>query len=262
MDDYSALAQRVVGQRGRRAGCLVLSRDGLVLGAYPGRGREPRQAGLAAVRHARRARQELRRVRRPGLGATSSAGPYAAFAVAGTGVRPGRRARPARAGAADGRGEPRATRDTAEGARRGRGAPSGKPRTSLHPAAGKPAGRRREVARGRIADRPARRGGAETRPAPQPERRRRGAAAIAGADAERPPPAAEAPPAAGSRPTAPAEPPAADAGPAEPDDRPRRSEPQKLVGAGAGAATRRTTEVDRVLARQRVLGIASGGRGR
>ncbi len=50
------------------SGALILSRDGLVLGAYPDRGREPRQAGLAQVHHARRARPQLRRVPRPGVG--------------------------------------------------------------------------------------------------------------------------------------------------------------------------------------------------
>ena len=35
MDEYSALAQRVVRTMDDVRGCLILSRDGLVLGAYP-----------------------------------------------------------------------------------------------------------------------------------------------------------------------------------------------------------------------------------
>ena len=75
MDEYAALAQRFVLSMTDVRGCLVLSRDGLVLGAYPGGRRDRRQAGLAEVRDARRGPEELRRARRTRSGRTSSGGP-------------------------------------------------------------------------------------------------------------------------------------------------------------------------------------------
>jgi hypothetical protein len=35
MDDYSALAYRIAGGVADVRGCLILSRDGLILGSYP-----------------------------------------------------------------------------------------------------------------------------------------------------------------------------------------------------------------------------------
>ena len=151
MDDYSALAQRIAVSVADVRGCLILSRDGLVLGAYPDETRAC-EAGLAAVRHARGARRELRRVRRPGLGVRQT-GPV-------RGVRRGRAPASARApDRPDGAGAP--------GGRGGAGpsvstlrvpdaasAPSGKPRTSLHPPTARQAAAptRRSAADRRAAD--------------------------------------------------------------------------------------------------------------
>ena len=44
MDDYSALAYRIAGGVADVRGCLILSRDGLILGSYPTT-RRPRPAG-------------------------------------------------------------------------------------------------------------------------------------------------------------------------------------------------------------------------
>ena len=88
MDEYSALAQRVVLTMDDVRGCLVLSRDGLVLGAFPEE-REPtlKPAWLRFVNvgEARRGFVEFG----DQIWAYVHRGPYAAFVVAGHGVRPG-----------------------------------------------------------------------------------------------------------------------------------------------------------------------------
>lgn len=88
MEEFSALAARVAASVGELRGCLILSRDGLVLGSFP-----PDQEGLvkpawlkfAAMGEPERGFVEFgdeiwTYVRR---------GPYAAFAVSAQGVRPG-----------------------------------------------------------------------------------------------------------------------------------------------------------------------------
>ena len=88
MDDFSALAQRVVVSVGDVRGCLILSRDGMVLGAYPGHDEDlvkPAWLKFATLGDVDKSFVEFAEqiwvfVRR---------GPYASFAVAGASVRPG-----------------------------------------------------------------------------------------------------------------------------------------------------------------------------
>lgn len=132
MEDFSGLAARVAATVGEVRGCLILSRDGLVLGAFPAgddRLVKPAWLRFAALGEPEKGFVEFGEeiwvyVRR---------GPYAAFSVAGPGVRPG------------------LVMDqleqallTAEGSRSKRdtmkvpdvlAAPSGKPRSPLHPEA-------------------------------------------------------------------------------------------------------------------------------
>ena len=130
MEEFSALAARVAASVVELRGCLILSRDGLVLGAFP-EGEEGlvKSAWLrfAVVGEPEKGFIEFgdeiwTYVRR---------GPYAAFAVSGLGVRPGLLI-----------DQLDQMLYTAEEVRARRGAlrvpevssaPSGKPRTSLHP---------------------------------------------------------------------------------------------------------------------------------
>ena len=135
MDDYSALAHRVAGAVADVRGCLILSRDGLVLGSYPEDDGAVKPAWLkfsvlgdperSFVEHSDQVWAYVRR------------GPFAAFAIAAPGIRPGllidqleqmlfaaEEARVKR----DGIRVPDAP-----------AAPSGRPRTSLHPPADAPA---------------------------------------------------------------------------------------------------------------------------
>lgn len=132
MEEFSALAARVAASVVELRGCLILSRDGLVLGAFP-EGQEglvkPAWLRFAVVGEPEKGFVEFGDeiwvyVRR---------GPYAAFAVSGMGVRPGLlidqldqmlySAEEARA-----RREALRLPEVPP-------APSGKPRTSLHPEA-------------------------------------------------------------------------------------------------------------------------------
>lgn len=131
MDDYSALAQRVAVTVGDVRGCLVLSRDGLVLGAYPEDESAIKPAWLkfATIGEPQKSFVEFG----DQIWAYVHRGPYATFVVAGTSIRPGvlidqmeqalLTAEEART-----RREPLKLPDAAV-------APSGKPRTSLHPPA-------------------------------------------------------------------------------------------------------------------------------
>ena len=132
MEEFSALAARVAASVVELRGCLILSRDGLVLGAFP-EGEEglvkPAWLRFAVVGEPEKGFIEFGDeiwvyVRR---------GPYAAFAVSGLGVRPGLLidqldqmlyyAEEVRA-----RREALRVPEVPP-------APSGKPRTSLHPEA-------------------------------------------------------------------------------------------------------------------------------
>src|SRR5437867_1451323 len=136
MDDYSALAQRVAVSVGDVRGCLVLSRDGLILGAYPEDDEttaKPAWLKFATLGDSEKSFVEFGSE----IWVYAHRGPYACFAVAGTAVRPGvlldtmeqallaaEEARTRR----DGLKLPEAAQ-----------APSGKPRTPLHPPAERPA---------------------------------------------------------------------------------------------------------------------------
>ncbi|HEY6677861.1 MAG TPA: hypothetical protein VI411_03060, partial [Actinomycetota bacterium] len=88
MEEFSALAARVAASVVELRGCLILSRDGLVLGAFPAGEEGPVKTAwlrFAVVGEPEKGFVEFgdeiwTYVRR---------GPYAAFAVSGLGVRPG-----------------------------------------------------------------------------------------------------------------------------------------------------------------------------
>lgn len=88
MEEFSGLAARVAASVSDLRGCLVLDRDGLVLGAYPeGQEAAVKAAWLrfAALGEADKGFVEFGDV----LWAYVRRGPYAAFAVSGTQARPG-----------------------------------------------------------------------------------------------------------------------------------------------------------------------------
>lgn len=131
MSDFSALAQRVsFGITGVR-GCLMLSRDGMVLGAHP-EGDVETSTRSAWVRFAGVGEPDRSYVEFPDqIWAFVRRGGYAAFAVADVGVRPGVLVdlleQALMAGEQD-RAHERETMRLPEVP----SAPSGKPRTSLH----------------------------------------------------------------------------------------------------------------------------------
>jgi hypothetical protein len=131
MDEYAALAQRVVLTMGDVHGCLVLSRDGLVLAAFPEESEDallkPAWLRFVAMGEVRRSFVEFG----DQIWGFVHRGPYAAFVVAGVGVRPGivlDQLEQALLLAEEGRTK-RDTLKVPDAA----AAPSGKPRTSLHP---------------------------------------------------------------------------------------------------------------------------------
>lgn len=133
MEDFNALAAAVAAGVDDVRGCLILSRDGLVLGASPATGEaeaKPAWLRLASIGEVERGFLQFGTevwcyVRR---------GPYAAFALTGQGTRPGLvidRMEQALLSAEEGRSR-------REGLRPGEAAgqpaaPSGKPRSPLHP---------------------------------------------------------------------------------------------------------------------------------
>ena len=89
MSDYSSLAQRVSMSVPGVRGCLLLSRDGLVLGAHP-EGEEEQHVKEAWVRFAAIGEPDRSYLEYPDqVWAFVRRGGYAAFAVAEAGVRPG-----------------------------------------------------------------------------------------------------------------------------------------------------------------------------
>lgn len=135
MDDYSALAQRISVSVSGVSSALILSRDGLVLGAYPAE--DESLAKPAWLRFTALGEPERGFVEFPDqVWAYVKRGPYAAFAIAEAGVRPGvlvDQMEQVLLAAEDGRSR----RDTLR-LPDANAAPSGKPRTSLHPQVGKP----------------------------------------------------------------------------------------------------------------------------
>jgi hypothetical protein len=130
MSDYSALAQRVSLSIEGIRGCLMLSRDGMVLGAHP----EDGEAHLrtAWVRFTGVGDPERSYVEFPDqIWAFVRRGGYAAFAVAEVGVRPGVLVdvlEQALMGGEQDRAHDRETMRLPEAS----SAPSGKPRSILH----------------------------------------------------------------------------------------------------------------------------------
>lgn len=217
MDDYSALAQRVAITVGDVRGLLVLSRDGLVLGAYPEDDEsvaKPSWLKFTTLGEPEKSFIEFA----DQVWVYVHRGPYAAFAVAGTSIRPGiliDQLEQALLAAEDARTkrEPLKVPDATA-------APSGKPRTSLHPPADKP--------------KPA-----EVAAAPEPSP----ATAEATAPAA---PAAE----VAAAPEPPAEAPAPEAAPSA-----LGKEPQKLTNAGGSGASGDDEEVDPVLLAKEFSGL-------
>jgi hypothetical protein len=132
MDEYAALAQRVVLTMDDVRGCLVLSRDGMILGAYPEEDEQsfkPAWLTFAHVGEARRGFVEFS----DQMWAYVHRGPYAAFVITGTGVRPGvllDQLEQAVLAAEESRAKKGETLKVPDAS----SAPSGRPRTSLHPA--------------------------------------------------------------------------------------------------------------------------------
>src|SRR5437867_3844497 len=131
MDEYAALAQRVVLTMDDVRGCLVLSRDGMVLGAYPEEDEQafkPAWLTFVHVGEARRGFVEFS----DQLWAYVHRGPYAAFVISGIGVRPGvllDQLEQAVLAAEETRAKKGDTLKVPDAS----SAPSGRPRTSLHP---------------------------------------------------------------------------------------------------------------------------------
>jgi hypothetical protein len=136
MEEYSALAQRIALSATGVRGSLILSRDGLVLGAFPDE--DESLAKSAWLRFAALGEPERSFVEfADQTWAFVKRGPYAAFSVADAGTRPGvlvDQMEQVLLAAEDGR----ARRDTLR-LPDAAAAPSGKPRTSLHPNADRPA---------------------------------------------------------------------------------------------------------------------------
>ena len=131
MSDYSALAQRVSLSIAGIRGCLMLSRDGLILGAHP-EGEPETDLRAAWVRFAGVGDPERSYVEFPDqIWAFVRRGSYAAFAVADVGVRPGVLVDTLEQALLSAEQERVVDRDAMR-LPEAPSAPSGKPRTSLH----------------------------------------------------------------------------------------------------------------------------------
>ena len=131
MSDYSALAQRVSLSIAGIRGYLMLSRDGLILGAHP-EGEPEADLRTAWVRFAGVGDPERSYVEFPDqIWAFVRRGSYAAFAVAEVGVRPGVLVDTLEQALLSAEQERVVDRDAMR-LPEASSAPSGKPRTSLH----------------------------------------------------------------------------------------------------------------------------------
>jgi hypothetical protein len=245
MDDYSELAQRIsVGVTGV-SGALILSRDGLVLGAHPDEGEG--LAKQAWLRFSSLGEPDRSFVEFPDqVWAYVKRGPYAAFATAQGGTRPGvlvDQIEQVLYLAEEGR----ARRDTLR-VPDSNAAPSSKPRTSLHPqperaAPAEVAASAAEAIRATADEVPPRRGPFTKAPAVR----------VAAGDApDVVEPAVVEPdeqPETGSTPAAERAAP----GPETVSSPPER--PQRLAGTGAGSGFDDDAEVDRVLLAKEFSGL-------
>ena len=263
MDDYSALAQRISVSVHEVRGCLLLSRDGLVLGAFPEE--EENLAKGAWLRFCALGEPERSFVEfTDQVWAYVKRGPYAAFALADAGVRPGILVDQLEQMlmTAD---EGRSRRDTLR-VPDAASAPSGKPRTSLHPPAPKadpvevvavesaPLTAAESASAGpwkhqAPAEQPAVGGAEPTAEATAPEPV---VAATPASAATEPAPEAAVAPSPERTGRAPAE--AAPAPAEEAVGSALGKEPKKLVG-GAGGPEEEETEVDRVLLAKEFSGL-------
>jgi hypothetical protein len=227
MDDYSALAQRISVSVSGVSGALILSRDGLVLGAHPNE--DESLAKPAWLKFVTLGEPDRSFVEFPDqVWAYVKRGPYAAFATAEAGTRPGilvDQMEQALLTAEEGRSR----RDTLR-VPDSKAAPSGKPRTSLHP----PADRLSpvEVAAGTR----------EPDAAVDAPPDRRGFSKDPGGKGGKDEPSA----ATGD----PEEAPIADVAPST-----LKKKPQKLVGKGGGSGFDEDAEVDRVLLAKEFSGL-------
>jgi hypothetical protein len=131
MNDYSALAQRVSMSVTGVRGCLMLSRDGMVLGAHPA-GEAESHIRASWVRFAAVGDPERSYVEFPDqIWAFVRRGGYSAFAVADAGVRPGVLVDLLEQALMIGEQDRARDRETMRVPEMPT-APSGKPRTSLH----------------------------------------------------------------------------------------------------------------------------------
>jgi hypothetical protein len=135
MDEYASIAQRVVLTMDDVRGCLVLSRDGLVLGAFPEDEEAVHKPAWLKFTHVGEARRSFVEFADQ-IWAFIHRGPYAAFVVAGTSVRPGVLLDQLEQALLVAE-ETRAKRETLK-VPDASAAPSGRPRTSLHPPADRP----------------------------------------------------------------------------------------------------------------------------
>ena len=242
MDDYSALAQRIAVSVSGVSGALILSRDGLVLGAFPNE--DESLAKPAWLKFITLGEPDRSFVEFPDqVWAYVKRGPYAAFATAEAGTRPGvlvDQMEQVLLLAEEGR----TRRDTLR-VPDASAAPTGKPRTSLHPQGDKPAPA--EVA-AIAAEEAARRCRGASRPrrlleAPGRRRRQRHSRSTGAADTD--PAVVDAPE------------------PAEPMPSALKKKPQKLVGSVGGPDAGPTpaggfddeAEVDRVLLAKEFSGL-------
>ncbi|MGH2642043.1 MAG: hypothetical protein ACRDGO_10140 [Actinomycetota bacterium] len=131
MSDYSALAQRVSLSIAGVRGCLMLSRDGMILGAHP-EGEPEADLRTAWVRFAGVGDPERSYVEFPDqIWAFVRRGSYAAFAVAEVGVRPGVLVDTLEQALMSAEQERLIDRETMR-LPEAPSAPSGKPRTTMH----------------------------------------------------------------------------------------------------------------------------------
>ncbi|MBI3648776.1 MAG: hypothetical protein HY240_08515 [Actinobacteria bacterium] len=243
MDDFAALAQRVALSGEDVRGCLILSRDGLVLGAFPSG--DDSVAKAAWLKFARSLGDPERSFVEfaEQVWVFARRGPYSAFALGGPGVRPGVLLESVEQALLSAE-QSRSNRDALK-VPEAPSAPTGKPRTSLHPqsdrqapvAAGPAPAATSAQAPRRAADAPPR------APSRSPSEAPAQASPAAGAPA-RPGPRRESPP--GGDEPAPAAP--------EPSEKPHPKRPEpRLVGQPKKEEDE--GEVDRVLLAQEFSGL-------